>query len=119
MAGWMTILKGIGKGAKFVIDHPELLEVLAGATGRKQVAAGVTTVVEAAEPVPPPVPAEPALPAGPVPEVDLVGKWRGTLDRLSMEILNHRMAEDELYNNAKLLEAGDVAGVRRNLEAKK
>ena len=79
-------------------------------------------------PPPPPPPAErPATPDGPppfsglavVPEVDLVGKWRGTLDRMAMEILGYRMSEDELYNNAKLLERGDVDGVTRNLDGKK
>jgi hypothetical protein len=122
MAGWMTVLRGIGKGAKFVYDHPELLEVLAGATGRKQVAAGVTTVVEAAEPVPAPVPVEPApqpAPAGPVPEVDLRGKWRGTLDRMAIAELGYPLTDErEVYDNAVLLERGDVEGVRRNLKGK-
>jgi len=74
-----------------------------------------------APPPPPPVPTPPPAEGPPalVPEVDLVGKWRGTLDRMAMEILGARMAEDELYNNAKLLERGDVEGVTRNLEGKR
>ena len=129
-------LSKIGKGlwnvGKFLYEHPEALEVAAAATGHPGVAAGIATVAKAREavqppaaaPAPPPDAAPAPTPAGPppgavVPEVDLVGKWRGTLDRMAMEVLGHRMAEDELFNNAKLLEAGDVAGVRRNLDGKR
>lgn len=79
---------------------------------------GEPTPESSAPPLPPAPPPEPAAPAI-VPEVDLVAKWRGTLDRMAMEILGKRMDEDELFNNAKLLERGDVEGVTRNLEGKK
>lgn len=95
----------------------------AHAAGEPAPAPPIATPPPPAAVVPPP-PAAP--PDGPppfpgvvvVPEVDLVGKWRGTLDRMAMEVLGHRMAEDELFNNAKLLERGDVEGVMKNLREK-
>ena len=125
------------KAGQFVYEHPEAIEVIAASTGHPGVAAGIGTVVAARNAsknagAPAPVPVTPApvapapvapapapeQPSGVQPEVDLVGKWRGTLDRMSMEILNHRMAEDELFNNAKLLEAGKPEEVAKNLRAK-
>jgi hypothetical protein len=142
---WGTFFGGAWNGIKFVYEHPQVLEIAAAvAPGQPgQIAAGIATVVKAvnagkptpptqpplAEPLPPPPAApppppasqDPGVPTAPpvlVPEVDIVGKWRGTLDRMAMDVLGYRMAEDELYNNAKLLEAGNVAGVITNLEDK-
>lgn len=143
---WSTGFKGAWAGLKFVYEHPQILEIAAAVPGAPgQVAAGIVTVVKAVgaakassaaggqpplppapppfgeptPPQPPPQPIDDAPPPAVVPEVDLVAKWRGTLDRMAMEVLGARMAEDELFNNAKLLERGDVAGVTRNLEGKK
>lgn len=138
--GWGTFIKNAGKAVmnigKFAYEHPEAIEVVAAATGHAGVATGLATIVaakKATTPQPVPVDVIP-LPSGMqppkievteintpaiVPEVDLVGKWRGTLDRMAMDVLGYRMAEDELFNNAKLLERGDVAGVVQNLNDKK
>jgi hypothetical protein len=100
---------------------------------RKYGPAILTTIIETALGKSDPVPVQPApvaplpagpvpvapLPAGPVPMPDLVGKWKGTLDKMSMEYLGHLMAEDELYNNAILMENQDVPGVVKNLMEKR
>ena len=130
-----TFLSGAGKALKFVYDHPQVLEVAAAATGHPGFAADIATVVAAKKGVasvapapvvvpvspdaPAPTPAPPVEPSGLVPEVDIVTKWRGTIDHMAMDILGYRMNEDEYYSNAKLLEAGDVEGVRKNIEKKR
>lgn len=140
MASWGGFFKGLGKAGKFVYDHPEFLAVVAGvATGNPAaIAAGAATVVKAREktneiaPVPAPPVAAPPAPEPPVaipvvetpgaiaPEVDLRGKWRGTLDRMSIQILGYPLTDErEVYDNAVLLEKGDVDGVIKNLQGKK
>jgi len=135
--GWASFGKGLLKAGKFLYDHPEAIQVIAAATGNDKIVSGIVTVVRARTATAPPAPVVPvalnidapyqtpevvqpvSTPPTIAPEVDLVLKWRGTLDRMSMDVLGYRMAEDELYNNAKLLERGDVQGVTRNLHGKK
>lgn len=129
MGGWSRFGKGLLRVGKFLYENPEVISVVANAASGKEVAKDISTVVEAKQPAevaPAPVtqaqepaPVAPAPAPGPQPIPDLIGKWKGLLDQMSMNTLGYTMAADELYNNAQLLEKGDVAGVQRNLDAKK